>query len=256
MLRVEGVGKIYQPPNGILRFLVRTASSVPVEALQSISFEANAGDIVGLVGPNGAGKSTLIRICASLLTPTSGRVLVDGVDLAEDSRHARAVTGLHLTDERALYSRLTGRENLRFFGVMAGLTPTAADRRAGELLERFGLAHRDGRVFGYSSGMRVRLGLARALLSRPKLVILDEPSRSLDPLASDELHGQLREMAAGGTSVVLSSHRLDEVEAVCDHVLVIINGRQRAWAPIAELSSDSDSAAAALRALLQSGEVS
>jgi ABC-2 type transport system ATP-binding protein len=177
-------------------------------------------------------------------------VLVGGSDIADSPRAARAMTGLLLSDERALYWRLTGRDNLRFFGVMAGLPRRAAERRADELLEDFGLAHRDRRVFGYSSGMRVRLGLARALIARPKLLILDEPSRSLDPVASGELLGRLRDLATQGRSVLFASHRLDEVEAICDRVLVLIDGEQRAWGAAADLRHDTGSVAAALRELL------
>jgi ABC-type multidrug transport system ATPase subunit len=253
MLRVENVSKIYHPPRGMLRLAVRTASTSPVVALDGIEFEARAGEVVGLVGPNGAGKSTLIRICTSLLLPTTGRVLIDDQDVSSRSSRARASTGLLLTDERALYWRLSGRENLLFFGVMAGLSRAAAAARADELLDRFDLQGRDGRVFGYSSGMRVRLGLARALIAEPKLLILDEPSRSLDPVASSELQEHLRMLASEGTAVVLSSHRLDEVESMCDHVVVMMKGEQRAWIATAELADGAGSVAASLRAMLESG---
>ena len=251
MLRVESVSKTYFPPRGVLRFAVRTASTVPVVALREIDFEAKVGEIVGLVGPNGAGKSTLIRICTSLVIPTAGRVLIGGHDVATGSSRALASTGLLLTDERALYWRLTGRENLVFFGVMAGLSQRSAGARADELLRRFDLHDRDRRVFGYSSGMRVRLGLARALIGRPKLLILDEPSRSLDPVATSELHQHLLALASEGTTVVLSSHRLEEVESLCDHVVVLVKGRQRAWVTTAELAEGAGSVAASLRAMLE-----
>src|SRR5690606_23390661 len=117
MLRVEHVGKTYLPPGPVLRLLVRTAQRSPVHALHDVHFEVGAGEVVGLVGPNGAGKSTLIRLCTALLTPSSGRVLVDGQDIARAPASARARTGLVLAEERALYWRLTGRQNLRFFGV-------------------------------------------------------------------------------------------------------------------------------------------
>ena len=250
MLTVEALTKSYDPPTGLVRLMVRTASSSRVDALRGIDFSVDAGQIVGLVGPNGAGKSTLIKICASLVTPSSGRVLIDGVETVADPEHARRSLGLLLADERALYWRLSGRENLRFFGMMAGLSRRDAWRRADELLERFDLARRDGLVFGYSSGMRVRLGLARALVAKPRLLMLDEPSRSLDPVATADFHASLHEVAAEGAAVLLSSHRLDEVEAVCDRVLVIVGGEQRAWAPTGELFSGGAAANdAAIRSL-------
>jgi ABC-2 type transport system ATP-binding protein len=254
MLQVEGITKVYEPPSGLLRLAVRTAHTAPVVALHGLDFEVRPGEVVGLVGPNGAGKSTLIRICASLLTPSSGRVLIDGADIARVSTLERTEIGLLLTDERALYWRLTGRENLRFFGVMAGLPRSEAGRQADALLERFDLAHRDRLVFGYSSGMRLRLGLARALLGDPKLLILDEPSRSLDPVASSELQVLLGRLASDGMAVLLSSHRLDEVVSVCDRVLVVVDGRQRAWIATSELDQGDGAASALLRGLLEVAE--
>lgn len=250
MLTVDSVGKIYPPATGVLRHIVQTAHRQPVDALRDVTFQVEPGQIVGLVGPNGAGKSTLIRICATLLEPTVGRVLVDGVDLRDDPRHARHRIGLFLNDDRAIYWRLTGRQNLAFFGVMAGLAPTVARRRADELLEEFDLSRRDGRTFGYSSGMLVRLGLARALIADAPLLILDEPSRSLDPLASDDLKATLRRLADQGRAILLSNHRLDEIQDTCDRVLVVANGRQRAWASISELSVNGRPPAEVIRGML------
>ena len=246
MLAVEGLAKIYEPPTGVWRLLVRTASTTPVHALRGVTFDVAPGQVVGLVGPNGAGKSTLIRLCAGLLTPSAGRVLLDGGDPLDRPEVRHRSLGLVLADDRALYWRLTGRDNLRFFGVMSGLSWVAARSRADELLEQFDLARHDRRVFGYSSGMRVKLSLARALMHRPRTVILDEPSRSLDPMASDDLVARLRGLADDGVAVLLSSHRLDEVEAVCDRVEVIMEGRIAASVAVAELATQ----ARGLRALL------
>lgn len=254
MLTVERLTKTFEPPTGLGRAVIRTASDRPVAALKGIDFSVVGGEIFGLVGPNGAGKSTLIKICATLVTPTTGRVVVDGVDTSTDPARVRRSLGLLLADERALYWRLTGRENLRFFGVMAGLSRREAWQRTDELLEHFDLARRDGRVFGYSSGMRVRLGLARALIAEPRLVMLDEPSRSLDPVATDEFHGYLRGVAAAGAAVILSSHRLDEVQTLCDRVLVIVDGEQRALATTEELfAAATGSPEATVRMLLADG---
>jgi ABC-type multidrug transport system ATPase subunit len=235
MLAVDRLAKIFEPPAGLWRLLVRTASDTPVHALHDVSFEVAPGQVVGLVGPNGAGKSTLIRLCAGLLTPSSGRVLLDGGDPLERPEVRHRSLGLVLADDRALYWRLSGRDNLRFFGVMSGLSWGEARERADELLEQFDLARHDRRVFGYSSGMRVKLSLARAMMHRPRTLILDEPSRSLDPMAGDDLVDRLRALADGGVAVLLSSHRLDEVEAVCDRVEVILRGRIAASVPVAGL---------------------
>ena len=256
MLSVEHLSKTYPPPGGVLRVLVQTAHTEPVVALQDVTFDVRAGEVVGLVGPNGAGKSTLLRTIATLLEPTTGRVLVDGVDIATDPRSARARIGLFLNDDRSIYWRLSGRDNLRFFGVMAGLSPRAAATRADELLEQFDLVRRDRRTFGYSSGMLVRLGLARALVGNPPLLVLDEPSRALDPVASAELVGTLRGLADDGIAVLLSNHRLDEIEETCDRVLVVDEGRQRLWTTMEELRGDGRRPAEVIRALLGAGEPS
>jgi ABC-2 type transport system ATP-binding protein len=227
MLEIQDVGKRYPLPPPLLRPLMRVAARKPVEALREVSFHVSKGDVVGLVGPNGAGKTTLIRIIATLLEPTWGEVTVDGHRVSRHPEEIRKRLGLVLEGDRGLYGRLTGRENLEFFGVLLGLAPTVARRRAGHLLESFDLVGRDKLVFGYSSGMRARLCLARALIADPPLLVLDEPSRSLDPVASLEMGRLLRQLAGEGRAILFSSHRLEEVSSVCDRVVVLMGGRVR-----------------------------
>jgi ABC-2 type transport system ATP-binding protein len=226
-LQIDGVSKRYPQPPWFLRPVMRTAHSGTVEALRNVTFDVAKGEIVGLVGPNGAGKTTLIKIISTLLTPTSGSVHVDGVDLAGSPAEARTRLGLVLTDDRTSYWRLDGRSNLNFFGVLAGLPPAAARARADELLGLLGLADRDKRVMGYSSGMRSALNIARAVIAEPALIVLDEPTRSLDPLASARVGDLLRGEAAQGRSVLLSSHRMEEVATLCDRVVVLVGGEVR-----------------------------
>jgi ABC-2 type transport system ATP-binding protein len=226
-LQIVGVGKRYPPPPWFLRPVMRTAHSGTVDALRDVTFDVAEGEIVGLVGPNGAGKTTLIKVITTLLTPSAGSVRIDGIDLATSPAQARTRLGLVLTDDRSSYWRLDGRRNLTFFGVLAGLPPAAAAARADELLCLLGLADRDKRVMGYSSGMRSALGIARALVAEPALVVLDEPTRSLDPLASAKVAELLRAEAAQGRSVLLSSHRMEEVASLCDRVVVLVKGEVR-----------------------------
>jgi ABC-2 type transport system ATP-binding protein len=254
-LRVEGIGKQYLPPPWYLRPVVRAASNEPVDALRDVSFSVDSGEVVGLIGPNGAGKTTLLKIVSTLLVPTAGSVVLDGIDAVADPERARARLGLLLTEDRSTYWRLSGRRNLEFFGVLAGLKPDVARARADELLVRMGLAERDRRVMGYSSGMRSALGIARAIIAEPSLIVLDEPTRSLDPLAAVQVGRMLREQAAAGRSVLLSSHRMDEVASVCDRVILIFDGSIRYCGP-ADVGGQGDAARNLLELLTRETELS
>jgi ABC-2 type transport system ATP-binding protein len=249
MLQVDGVTKVYARPSGWQRRLIKSASDVDVHALHGVSLGVQSCEVVGLVGPNGAGKTTLIKIISTLLAATSGTATVDGYDVTRDPLAVRQRIGLVLADDRSLYWRLTGRQNLEFFGVMQGLGWHEATRRAGEMLSRVGLADRDKLVFGYSSGMRARLSIARAMLGRPPLLVLDEPTRALDPVAAAAVGRLLRATAEDGVAVLLSSHRLEELEAVSDRVVAVVDGAVRFDGTVTELSGQARFADA-LHALL------
>jgi ABC-2 type transport system ATP-binding protein len=227
-LRVDHLSVRYEPPTRWLRPLVRTASRQAHEALRDVSLSVDAGEIVGLVGPNGAGKTTLIKVLSTLLAPTAGTATIAGYDTVRATRDVQRRIGAVLADDRGSYWRLNGRDNLELFGVLHGLTRDRARARAAELLEWVDLADDDRLVFGYSSGMRARLGLARAMLASPPVLVLDEPTRSLDPVATQRLLESLRGTAGTGTAILLSSHRLDEVAGLCDRTLVIVEGHIRA----------------------------
>ncbi len=162
MLQVEGVTKIYSRPTGLQRLVIKSASDVDVHALDGVDLVVKPGEVVGLVGPNGAGKTTLIKIIATLLDATGGTTTVGGFDVTTDPVAVRQRIGLVLADDRSLYWRLTGRQNLEFFGVMQGLGWKAASRRAGEML----LARRLGRPG--QDGVRLLVGNAGATVDRPR----------------------------------------------------------------------------------------
>jgi ABC-2 type transport system ATP-binding protein len=250
MLQVEGVRRTYQPVKGLLRALTRTATDVPVEALRGIDFTVRRGRIVGLVGPNGAGKTTLIRIVAGLLDPDEGRVLVNGHDPALDQAAAARSVGLVLADDRSLYWRLTGRQNLEFHAALYGLSREVAAVRAGEVLATVGLDDSTRKVFGYSTGMRARLAIARSLVPDPPVLVLDEPTRSLDPLAARDTCDLLRGLADGGRAVLLASHRLEELERIADDIAVLIDGRIVFLGSVEELRVNGDTIMTRLEQLL------
>ena len=255
MLEVTGVGMTYQPPRGLLRLLVRAATTEPVRALDNITFSIDPGEVVGLVGPNGAGKSTLLRAITTLLVPTEGTITIDGHTVDPDREELRSHFGLALPEERSFHWRLTGRQNLEYFGALAGLEPAVAKSRIDTAMQDRGLADRDKAVFGYSSGMVAQLGIARAMLHEPSLLVLDEPTRSLDPIAGRRLCEQIRELADGkGRAVLMASHRLDEVVLACDRVLALVKGRIMWEGNAAEIAGDPAGLGARLEALVAEAE--
>lgn len=251
MLDVSAVGKTYEPPPFWLRPLMRTAVRAPVEALRDVSFSVHRGQVVGLVGPNGAGKTTLLKIIATLLEPTTGSVSVEGRAVSEDSLAVRRRLGLVLEGDQGLYGRLTGRQNLELYARLAGLSPRTARDRASELLNLMGLGERDKLVFGYSAGMKMRLSIARALTGDPALIVLDEPTRSLDPIVSRFAMGLFRRLADEGRGVLLSNHRLDEVIAASDRIVAIVDGAVCFSGTPADLGTSRGEAAQALSDLLE-----
>lgn len=197
-----------------------------VQALRGIDLAVEAGEIVALLGPNGAGKSTLLRTVATLISPDGGSVRVDGRDATTDALGVRAAIGLVLGEERSLFWRLSGRQNLEFFGALQGLGRDEARRRSSELLERFGLAAvADQRCGEYSTGMRARLGVARALIAAPPVLLLDEPARSLDPLAAADLRELLARLGGEGrTAILYATHDLHDAAEVATRTVGVARG--------------------------------
>ncbi|MBX2803937.1 MAG: ABC transporter ATP-binding protein [Myxococcales bacterium] len=187
--------------------------------LHDVGLQLQAGEVFGLIGPNGGGKSTLLLVLAGLVAPTAGTVQVDGVDAEQLALLSSGVVGL-ITAEPGLYPLLTGRENLHFFGGLYGLSSSEVDERAEPVARSLGVAEQlDRPSTVYSSGMRQKVSLARALLLRPKVLLLDEPTSNLDPLSSETLHRAVRSQAdESGVAVVLATHDLHAAEHVCDRV--------------------------------------
>jgi len=192
-----------------------------IVGVADVSFRVGAGEIFGLLGPNGAGKTTTMRMLATLLTPSEGDATVAGRRLGDDDEGIRANLG-YLPENPGLYERLTAMENLVYFGQLHGLTRAESARRASLQLKSFDLeARANDRVSGYSKGMRQKLALARALLHEPQVLLLDEPTSGLDPEAAASFRERIRAMKASGRAIVLSTHRLEEAEQVCDAVGIV-----------------------------------
>jgi ABC-2 type transport system ATP-binding protein len=204
-------------------------------AVDGVTLEVARGEIVGLLGPNGSGKSTLLALAAGVLDPTEGHVTVDGRTRAANPGAYAARIGF-VPQERALYDELTAADNLYFFGRLYGLAGHDLRRRVVRVLARFGLTGRGGqRVETLSGGMKQRLNLAVALIHDPTVLLLDEPTAALDPVARDELHADLIRLRDDGHAILLSTHHVDEAESGCDRVAVLERGRLLASGKPAEV---------------------
>jgi len=196
-----------------------------VRALDGVSFAAADGKITGLLGPNGAGKSTCLRILSTVLAPDRGRARIGGVDLATSALAARRLFGV-LPHNSGLYPQLTGRENIEYYGRLHGLSEQRIAERVDELIARLELgAVASRKAKGYSQGERTKVALARALVHDPQHVMLDEPTNGLDVMATRHLRDWLRELRKQGRCVLLSSHVMQEVEALVDDLVIIAAGR-------------------------------
>lgn len=230
-ISIQNVSKTYPVPLAGARKFLRMKTGAAVEALCDVSLEVGEGEVFGLIGRNGAGKTTLAKIIATLVQPTEGTVNVRGFDSVREDGRVRASVGLASAEERSFYWRLTVEQNLIFFSRLYGLSARDGRRRIDELLELFELTSLRRRRFGeLSTGNKQRMAVARALLNSPPVLLLDEPTRSLDPLAAAAMRELIGSLARGPrpVTILLTSHNLAEVEELCERVAVISRGRIRA----------------------------
>ena len=217
--------------------LARTFDRGRFQAVADVSLRVGAGQVHALLGPNGAGKTTTVRMCATLLLPTSGSVRVDGVDAVAHPRRARRRLGLVLGGDLGFYPRASARQNLLFFADLQGVARGDRASAVDGALERVGLSDAaDRRASALSRGMRQRLHLARALLGRPRLLLLDEPTNGLDPDISLQVRQTVAEIAASGVGVLLTSHTMPEIEELADTISVIGAGRIEVRGTVADVA--------------------
>ena len=216
-VEVEGITRVFEP---------RRKRDARVVALDDVSLAIPEGEIHGLLGPNGAGKTTLVKILSTVLLPTSGRALVCGHDVVAETSAVRPLIGIVFGGERGVYTRLTARQNLEYWGALYKLPPRTVKERTAALLDRVGLADRaDQRVEQYSRGMKQRLHLARGLIADAKVLFLDEPTTGMDPLAAREFRRLIGELKREGRTILLTTHDMVEAETVCDRVTLIDRGK-------------------------------
>lgn len=242
-IQTNDLTKHFTTPRTVRQLMRAPFSGQPSRELRStiavdhVSLEVRAGELYGLLGPNGAGKTTLIKLLSTMIVPSGGQGAIFGVDLHQ-SGQIRKMVGMATGDERSFYWRLSGRHNLEFFGALCGLNEGEARRRAAELIDQVGLADKADRAFRtYSSGQKQRLSIARALLHHPRMLFLDEPTRSLDPTATFRLHEFIETelLQREGMTILLTTHRLDEADRLSHRIGIMDRGRLRAQGTPAEL---------------------
>jgi len=243
MIQIEHLARSFRASaaprrSGLRMPSFKRAAPTLVHAVRDVSLTAPDGHITGLLGPNGAGKTTTLRMLAGLITPSAGRMTVDGIDVGQQPQAAVARMGV-LSDARGLYPRLTARENIVYFGHLQGMSRDAAHARAevlARMLDMQPLLER--RTEGFSQGERMKTALARALVHDPANIVLDEPTNGLDVLATRALRETLRLLRTpegGAKCIIFSTHIMQEVERLCDSVVVVTQGRSVASGTVAEL---------------------
>lgn len=210
-----------------------------VKAVRGISFEARDGEITGLLGPNGAGKTTTLRMLYSLLPPDEGEIRIDGLDPKNDAMAIKRTLGV-VPDSRGMYTRMTARENIAYYGKLHGMTAKAINARIEELADTLDMQDFiERRTEGFSQGQRVKVAIARAMVHSPQTVLLDEPSNGLDVMSTRALRHYILSLKAAGHSVILSTHIMQEVVALCDRIVIIAKGRIAADGTAGELMQQS-----------------
>lgn len=210
-----------------------------VEAVKGISFEVRDGEITGLLGPNGAGKTTTLRMLYSLLPPDKGEIRIDGLDPTRDAMAIKRTLGV-VPDSRGLYTRMSARENIAYYGQLHGMARNDIESRINELVETLDMSDFiERRTEGFSQGQRVKVAIARAMIHKPQTVMLDEPSNGLDVMSTRALRRYILDLKDAGHSVILSTHIMQEVAALCDRIVIIANGQIAADGTAEELLQQS-----------------
>jgi ABC-2 type transport system ATP-binding protein len=224
----DDVSKSFPQVYGLSAWLKHRGRIPRRRALDRVSLTIAPQQLYGLLGPNGAGKTTTLKLMATLSLPDEGNITIDGIDAQRAPEEVKRRIGLCTSEERSFYYRLTAKENLEFFGALAGLRGRQRARRIAQVIEIVDLTDSiDQRFSAFSSGMRIRLALARALLADPEILLLDEPTRGVDPVHAEAIRRLMRDELVGqrGKTIVLTTNMLEEAWAVCDEVAIINAGK-------------------------------
>ncbi len=247
VINVRNLGKSFTPIRTIQDILrLKLNRKEPVKALTDINFQLCSGKILGILGPNGAGKTTLLKCICKLLIPDQGTITIN---LSYDNKNSSAIKsffGFVDNDERSFYWRLSGIQNLEFYAALYGLDKKQAEKRIQELLSIFNINYIHKRFDSYSTGMRRKISLLRAIIHKPKILLIDELSKSLDFTTSLNLNKFIKDLSKQGTTVILTSHNISEAENLCDTFMFLDQGKQSALGSINDLRNKFQSASASL----------
>jgi ABC-2 type transport system ATP-binding protein len=224
MIKTENLTKIFKQKKEKKRGLLKRKTDV--KAVDNISFEIKAGTVFGLIGPNGAGKTTLVKILSTLIIPNQGKAWINGFDILKEDQKVRASIGIATGTERSFYFRLSGWQNLWFFGVLQGIKGPELKNRIEVLMKSVDLySEKDKQFMQYSLGEKRKLDLVRCLLTDPPVFFLDEPTTSIDPHSAIKIREKIRELKDKGKTLILVTHNLDEAEKLCDRIGIMDKGR-------------------------------
>lgn len=241
VVRISHLTKRFPTRRGLRQALLHPLGRSTTTVVADVTFNANAGEFLGLLGPNGAGKTTLLKMLSTLILPDEGSATIDGYDVVRDAEVVRTLVSPCLATERSLYFRLTARENLSVYAALQGVERGERRSRIEEVLQAVSLTDTGEKLAGqFSSGMLQRLLIARALLTRPRLLLLDEPTRSLDPISARQFRAFLRDelVRQRGCAVILATHNAEEAFELCDRVGVLNHGRLLANGTASQLSRE------------------
>lgn len=245
ILEVENLTKDFTPPLSFAKLLkLDFTDRTPLRALNNISFSLKEGRILGILGPNGAGKTTLLKIIATLILPDKGKVTINGCRLGIDDDKIKSYIGMVYSEERSFYWRLTGRQNLEFFAALHNLKNTRD--KIDKLLGLFKINYADKRFDSYSTGMKQKLSLIRGLLHEPQIILMDEPTRSLDYTTSLELRDFIKDILVKqqGKTVISTTHNMEEAAYFCDSFIILNKGELYGAGTLGELREKINNPAA------------
>ncbi len=225
LIKLKNVSKSFCPPLAWKKILSFNLKNNPVRALDDISLSVPGKSIIGILGANGAGKTTLLKIISTLILPDKGTVSVNKYSTEHDEQKIKSIIGFVTAEERNFYWRLSGRQNLDFFSAMHGLDQKHAEIRTHELFKIFDIDYQDKRFDSYSTGMKRKFALMRALLHDPDILLFDEPTKSLDYNTSLELLKYITILRQQGKTILFATHNINEAQQICDRFLILNKGR-------------------------------